>query len=305
MLATSGALPADLRSYALEVKWDGIRAIAYVHDGVRITGRKGTDFTRRYPEVATATEDLARTASRVILDGEVVAFDESGRPSFELLQRRMHVENPAEAGLLTLIPVRYLPFDLLYLDGRVLFAVPYAERRAMLSGLDLDVPPFFPGEGGDLLAATREQGLEGVVAKRLDSPYRPGRRTDWWIKVKHLSTREVVIAGWRPGAGKRAGGVGSLLMGAFGERGLTYIGHVGTGFSDAALDDLLSLLAPLEAPGSPYADRPPAEVARNAHWVRPEVVGEVAYTMWTREGRLRNPVWRGLRPDVLPSEVRL
>ncbi|GII93060.1 hypothetical protein Ssi02_32910 [Sinosporangium siamense] len=309
MLAVSGRLPADLANYALEVKWDGIRAVVYVReDGIRVTGRRGTDFTRRYPEVADAVDVLGgqgHAGHRAVLDGEVVALDETGRPSFELLQRRMHVENPGAAGLLAEVPVRYLPFDLLYLDGHTLLALPYTERRELLGSLGLDVPPAFPGEGGDLLTATREQGLEGVVAKRLDSPYRPGRRVDWWIKVKHLSTREVVIAGWRPGAGRRAGGIGSLLMGAFGESGLVYIGHVGTGFSDAALDALYSLLTPLEIPDSPFAERPPWDIAKNAKWVRPEVVGEVAYTMWTRDVRLRNPAWRGLRPDKAPGEVRL
>ncbi|GLW07545.1 hypothetical protein Misp01_26750 [Microtetraspora sp. NBRC 13810] len=306
MLAVPGKLPQDGSRYALEIKWDGIRAIVYKEGPgptVRVTGRHGADFTPRYPEISAFGTLLG--AHRVILDGELVAFDERGRPSFERLQRRMHVTDPAAARLTTLVPVTYMPFDLLHLDGRNLLDLPYDRRRTLLEGLGLDVPPRFPGDTVELLDATREQGLEGVIAKRLDAPYRPGRRSDWWIKVKNLDVREVVVGGWRPGKGRRAGGVGSLLVGAFGERGLVYAGHVGTGFTDAALDELYAMLLPLETGQSPFADRLPADISRHARWARPELVGEVAYTMWTVERRLRHPVWRGLRPDKIPAEVVL
>lgn len=224
MLAVPGQLPQDREQYGLEVKWDGIRAILHRNGALKVTGRHGVDYTRRYPEISEFG------VKNAVIDGEVVALDPRGRPSFVRLQHRMHLTDPEET-MLELYPVTYLPFDLLYLDGTTLLDLPYRDRRSLLDELDVGAPPYFPGES-DLLAATKEQGLEGVVAKRLDSPYRPGTRSPWWIKVKHLSTREVVIGGWKPGKGRRSGGVGSLIMGVFTERGLTYVGHVGTGFTD-------------------------------------------------------------------------
>jgi bifunctional non-homologous end joining protein LigD len=325
MLAVAGDLPLDCSAYALEVKWDGIRAVVYVgqdagHDagrrsgrrsgqGVRATGRRGGDYTSRYPEIARAVAPLA--GHTAVLDGEVVAFDPLGRPSFELLQRRMHVADPAAAGLLGVVPVTYMPFDLLYLDRHTLFDLPYRDRRELLESLGLDVPPYLPCDP-DVLEATRRQGLEGVVAKRLDSPYRPGRRTDWWVKVKNLDTADVVIGGWRPGKGRRAGGVGSLLLGMYDTAGAAgspavtefmFVGHVGTGFTDVMLDDMHRLLGPLEIGRSAFSRELPREISRDARWARPEIVGEVAFTMWTHEGRLRNPVWRGVRADKVPADV--
>ncbi|MFI7422018.1 non-homologous end-joining DNA ligase [Nonomuraea sp. NPDC049684] len=293
MLAVPGELPSDRDRYGLEVKWDGIRALVHLDGVLRVTGRHGVEYTRRYPEIS------AFGVKNAVLDGEVVALDRRGRPSFVRLQHRMHLTDP-EPAVLELYPVTYMPFDLLCLDGRPLFDLAYRDRRALLDELDVGAPPYFPGDS-DLLAATREQGLEGVVAKRLDSPYRPGVRSPWWIKVKHLSTRDVVIGGWKPGKGRRAGGIGSLVMGVFTGEGLTYVGHVGTGFTDAILDDLHQELQPLEIPRSPFTNAVPW---RN-RWVRPDLVGEVGYTMWTDELRLRHPVWRGLRADKLPAEVRL
>ncbi|MFI7466422.1 non-homologous end-joining DNA ligase [Nonomuraea sp. NPDC049646] len=293
MLAVPGELPSDRDRYGLEVKWDGIRALVHLDGVLRVTGRHGVEYTRRYPEIS------GFGVKNAVLDGEVVALDRRGRPSFVRLQHRMHLTDP-EPAVLELYPVTYMPFDLLCLDGRPLFDLAYRDRRALLDELDVGAPPYFPGDS-DLLAATREQGLEGVVAKRLDSPYRPGVRSPWWIKVKHLSTRDVVIGGWKPGKGRRAGGIGSLVMGVFTGEGLTYVGHVGTGFTDAILDDLHQELQPLEIPRSPFTNAVPW---RN-RWVRPDLVGEVGYTMWTDELRLRHPVWRGLRADKLPAEVRL
>ncbi|MDR8412722.1 non-homologous end-joining DNA ligase [Nonomuraea sp. 3-1Str] len=301
MLAVPGELPKDRAGYGLEVKWDGIRALLHLDGGLRLTGRHGADYTRRYPEISVRE---AKTAAGLgvqsaVIDGELVAFDPRGRPSFTRLQRRMNLTDP-EPAVLRLHPITFLPFDLLYLDGTPLLDLPYRDRRGLLDELDAGAPPYFPGES-DLLAATREQGLEGVVAKRLDSPYRPGERSPWWVKVKHLRTTEVVVGGWKPGKGRRAGGIGSLLMGVFTGEGLRYVGHVGTGFTDATLDELYALLAPLEIRHSPFGDPVPW---RN-RWVRPDIVGEVAYTMWTDDLRLRHPVWRGLRPDKIPAEVTL
>jgi bifunctional non-homologous end joining protein LigD len=293
MLAVAGELPPDRDRYGLEVKWDGIRAIVRLDGELKVTGRHGADYTRRYPEIS------GFGVKNAAMDGEVVALDRRGRPSFERLQHRMHLTDP-EPAMLELYPVTYMPFDLLYLDGTPLFDLTYRDRRLLLDELDIGAPPYFPGES-DLLPATHEQGLEGVVAKRLDSPYRPGVRSPWWVKVKNLSTREVVIGGWKPGKGRRSGGIGSLIMGVYADAGLTYVGHVGTGFTEAVLDHLYAVLRPLEIPHSPFGGKVPW---RN-RWVRPELVGEVAYTMWTDDQRLRHPVWRGLRPDKIPSEVTL
>ncbi len=293
MLAISGELPSDRERYGLEVKWDGIRALVHLDGGVRVTGRHGTDYTRKYPEISVFG------VKNAVIDGEVVALDPHGKPSFVRLQHRMNLTDP-EPPILDRYPVTYVPFDLLYLDRMSLCDLPYQDRRALLDELDIGAPPYFPGDS-DLLSATHEQGLEGVVAKRLDSPYRPGVRSPSWVKVKNLSTTEVVIGGWKPGKGRRAAGIGSLIMGVFTARGLTYVGHVGTGFTDEALSELHAILRPLEIPRSPFHNPVPW---RN-RWVRPDLVGEVAYTMWTDEQRLRHPVWRGLRPDKLPSEVRL
>jgi bifunctional non-homologous end joining protein LigD len=244
----------------------------------------------------------------VVLDGEVVAFDEAGRPSFGELQNRMHVQAPSR-DLLARVPVSLLVFDLLHLDGTSLVPLRYDERRAALEALDLAgsrwaVPPAFDGQGADALAASRAQGLEGVLAKRHDSPYLPGRRTPHWVKVKHLRMQEVVVGGWSPGQGRRQGGIGSLLLGVpDGDGRLVYAGHVGTGFSDRVLVELGERLRADEVDASPFADPVPRLHARGAHWVRPRLVGEVVFAEWTREGMMRHPAWRGLRPDKEPGDV--
>ncbi|SFO68217.1 bifunctional non-homologous end joining protein LigD [Actinomadura madurae] len=310
-MASTGDLPSDGGRWGLELKWDGVRVLAHVSaDGVRATGRRGTEVTGRYPELS-ALADLLPDHD-VVLDGEVVAF-EQGRPSFERLQRRMHVTRP-DPRLIREVPVRYVVFDLLYLDGNLLFDVPYADRRSLLAALDLagsgpvEVPPYLHGgdrtQVGELLAFTREQELEGVLAKRLDSLYRPGRRVDFWRKVKNFMTREVIVCGWKPGKGRREGGVGSLLLGEYDLKGLLgFVGHVGTGFTDRALDELYETLWPLRRPTSPYDEPVPREFAKDAQWVEPHLVGEVAYSARTRDGRLRFPSWRGLRDDKDPLEV--
>jgi bifunctional non-homologous end joining protein LigD len=185
---------------------------------------------------------------------------------------------------------------------------PYSERRKTLEGLNLrgphwSTPPHFTGAGEDAVATSRAQGLEGVVAKRLSSKYLPAKRTRDWLKVKNVRTQEVVVAGWRPGNGRRAGTIGSLLLGMPGEHGLEYVGHVGTGFTAAALADVGRTLRPLERKTSPFAVDPPRPDARDAHWVTPKLVGEVAFAEWTDDGRMRHPTWRGLRPDKSPGEV--
>jgi bifunctional non-homologous end joining protein LigD len=285
-----------------------VRAVTYVDAGaVRVLTRNDRDVTATYPELRGLGEALG--AHAVVLDGEVVALDDRGRPSFSVLQQRMHVQRPGRT-LLSSVPVTYLVFDVMWLDGRSLLDTPYTLRREALEALGLagahwQTPPSFPGDGASAMAASREQGLEGVLAKRVDSPYRPGRRSRDWVKVKHSRTQEVVIGGWSPGKGRRSGTIGSLLLGVPDDEGrLVYAGHVGTGFTQSMLDDLMSRLSRLERKTSPFAADVPRADARDARWTSPKVVGEVAFTEWTRDGRLRHPTWRGLRPDKSADDVR-
>ncbi len=260
MLAGADKLPADDAKWSFEVKWDGVRAIAYARPGrLRLESRNLNEITQAYPEVRGLVEDLGMREA--VLDGEIVAFGEDGAPSFERLQRRMHVSAPsAIARLQKSTPVVFAIFDLLYLDGRNLMALPYQERRARLEELELGgpawrVPAAFPGSvrpGAELLKATAAQGLEGVVAKRLDSRYEPGRRTGAWIKVKNMHRQELVIGGWLPGEGRRERRIGALLMGVHEPRAtperpgpLRYAGRVGTGFTERTLDELAARLQPL------------------------------------------------------------
>ena len=239
----------------------------------------------------------------------MVAFDEAGRPSFGELQARMNVRAPSRS-LVERVPVSYLVFDLLHADGTSLLGRPYDERRAALEALELagdrwGVPPAFDGLATEALAASKAQGLEGVLAKRHDSTYQPGRRSPQWIKIKHQRMQEVVIGGWSPGGGRREGGIGSLLLGVPDDDGrLIFAGHVGTGFTDRMLADLGSRLRAAERPTPPFDDEVPRMHAKDAHWVDPVLVGEVVFHEWTRDGRMRHPSWRGLRPDKAPEDVR-
>ncbi|XVV07751.1 non-homologous end-joining DNA ligase [Actinosynnema sp. CA-248983] len=308
MLATAAeALPERNGDYAYEFKWDGVRAVARVEGGrVRLVSRLGNDVTATYPELQGLGESLGST--QVLLDGEVVAL-QGGRPSFGALQQRMHASGAQARRLVSKVPVTYLVFDVLHLDGSSLVNVPYARRRELLDGLDLRGPHWatprsYPGAGPEVLAASREQGLEGVVAKRLDSPYTPGVRSPHWVKITRVVAQEVVVGGWRPGEGKRKGVVGALLLGIPEGDGLAFVGSVGTGFGAAELRSLTARLRELEVRRSPFVTEVPRERAKGARWVRPELVGEVVHRQWTADGRMRFPTWRGLRPDRSPSEVR-
>jgi bifunctional non-homologous end joining protein LigD len=306
MLASTGPLPRDDAAYGYELKWDGVRAVGYVDSGrLRLVGRNGTDFTPRYPELrALADEQGAR---RMIIDGEVVAFDADGRPSFELLQQRMHLASDAAVRRkLAEVPVAYMIFDLLWLEGHSALALPYRDRRTLLADLGLDgpgwrVPAHREGDGKLLLAAAREQGLEGVVAKRLDSAYEPGRRTRAWIKVKIVTTQDVVIGGWTAGEGGRAKTLGALAAGVYDDEGeLRYAGKVGSGLTAETLTLLLRKLEGLARDSSPFTGRQPP---KRTNFVEPELVASVAFTEWTRTGTLRAPVFKGLRDDVEPATV--
>jgi bifunctional non-homologous end joining protein LigD len=310
MLATAGQLPypAEEPLWAYEMKWDGVRAVTYAEPGrVRVLTRNDREVARTYPELERAGELLGSVPA--VLDGEIVALDREGRPDFGLLQQRMHVTDPVQVRtLVERVPLAYLVFDLLHLDGRDLLDLPYEARRGLLEQLELDgngfaVPPVFAGDAAAALSTSRQRGLEGIVAKRRDSRYEAGRRSRHWVKVKHVRTQEVVIGGWQPGAGRREGTIGSLLVGVPGPAGLAYAGHVGTGFSDAMLTHLDAVLRPMRRDTAPFATEVPRADARAAVWVQPRLVGEVAFGEWTKDGRLRHPAWRGLRPDKSPGDV--
>jgi bifunctional non-homologous end joining protein LigD len=311
MLAVPGPLPYARRDheYGYELKWDGVRTVGYFGGGrPRLMSRNDRDVLVSYPELVEL--ESAVGDQRMVLDGEIVALDAAGRPSFGQLQQRMHVADPKQAARLAATkPVNYLFFDLLFMDGRDLTELPYTARRELLEALELraprwDAPPYFEGGGRDALEVSRRQGLEGIVAKRLDSVYQPGRRSPDWIKVKIFRTQEVVVGGWKPGQGGRSRTFGSLLIGIPDQKGgLDYVGHVGTGFTERVLAALWARLRALEQAGSPFTSEVPAKDAKDAHWVRPELVGEVAFGEWTPDGRLRHPSWRGLRPDKDPGAV--
>jgi bifunctional non-homologous end joining protein LigD len=306
MLATAAPLPDDDAAWGYEFKWDGVRAVASVRGGaLALTSRKGTDITVRYPEVGRLPGALA--GSDAVVDGEIVAMDDRGRPDFGALQSRMHRTGPEVPRMAAADPVTYLVFDLLRWDGEDLLDLPYARRRARLDALGIAghrwvATPWFPGGGAGVLAASEENGLEGIVAKRLESPYRPGVRSPEWRKIKNFKTQSVVVGGWRAGQGRRAGTLGSLLVGVPDDEGrLVYVGHVGTGFRDQDLHDLKRMFTARAT--SPFTGVLPREVTRDAHWVEPDLVGEVAYAVWTAEGRLRHPAWRGVRDDLEPDDV--
>ncbi|MEA2185041.1 MAG: bifunctional non-ous end joining protein LigD [Solirubrobacteraceae bacterium] len=307
MLARSGTLPRDDENWAYEVKWDGVRAICHSEPGrMRLHSRNLLDITPRYPELGRLNRALSH--HRAILDGEVVALDADGRPSFGALQRRMHVGSESAVRRLARdTPVTYMIFDLLWLDGHSLMELPYAERRARLEELDLKegerwrVPDHVVGHGAELLAATAEQGLEGVIAKRLDSPYEPGRRSANWLKIKNFARQEVVVGGWMPGEGRRRDRIGSLLVGVGEDDGLRYAGRVGTGFTEQELDRLAGLLGPLQRDDSPFAPGVP-KPPRDAVFVDPRLVAEVEFREWTDSGQLRAPSYKGLRDDK-PAEL--
>lgn len=297
MLATEGSV-AKLKAgqWAFEGKWDGYRILLEAdHGKLSIRSRRGRDVTAEYPQFQALAADLAD--HHVILDGEAVALDESGVPSFTEMQNRARSTR-----------VEFWAFDILYLDGRPLLRAKYTDRRRLLEALaeggGLIVPDQLPGDGPEALKHAREKRWEGVVAKKRDSTYQPGRRSKSWIKDKLWNTQEVVIGGWRQGEGGRSSGIGSLMLGIPADGGLQFVGRVGTGFTDKALANLKKTLKPLETDESPFNQRLPRQDAKGVTFVRPELVGEVRYSERTSDNRLRQPSWRGLRPDKEPDDVR-
>jgi bifunctional non-homologous end joining protein LigD len=308
MLATLGrALPTG-DGWAYEFKWDGVRAICHAEPGrMRLHTRNLNDVTARYPELGELTRAVGHR--RIVLDGEVVAFDADGRPSFGALQGRMHLSDAAKvkraAGR---APVSYVLFDVLWADGASLLEEPYERRRAVLEGLGLEsdrvrISPSVVGHGDAVLATAREQGLEGVIAKRLDCPYQPGRRSPGWVKVKLVGREDFLIGGWVPGTGRREDRIGALLLGERDEDGaLRHVGRVGTGFTQDELDRVAARLAPLRRAGSPFDAGPPApKIPRNAVFVEPAVSCEIEFLERSSGGALRAPSYKGLRDDTAPA----
>ncbi|WP_104181162.1 ATP-dependent DNA ligase [Arthrobacter sp. B0490] len=311
MMATLGSEQAipDPDAWAYEMKWDGVRCIAVVRDGaVTLVSRNGIDTTPTYPELG----DLPGLvhADGAVLDGEIVALDPRGRPDFGLLQTRMKLTHRAEIDAARRVtPVRLMLFDLLELDGTDVTHLEYCQRRELLGkAVDaaddghVQVPPALDATLGEAVEASRQLGLEGILAKRLTSDYQPGARSSSWVKIKHVRTQEVVVVGWRPGKGTRASKVGSLLVAVPDGVDLRYVGRVGSGLTERDLAEVGARLKKLGRKTAPLDDVPGID-ASDAHWVRPALVGEVQYSEHTGTGRLRHPVWRGWRPDKTPSDV--
>jgi bifunctional non-homologous end joining protein LigD len=305
MLARLSNMPPDEDGYGFEIKWDGVRALTYVSRGrARVESRTGREISAQFPEL----QDLAAALGRrqAVFDGELVAFDDAGRPSFQTLQGRIHLASDALVrDRMRSIPVTLMLFDVLHLSGRSTRELGYEERRALLQEAELDgpswqTPGYHVGEGSKLLAVSREKGLEGVVAKRLGSPYEPGRRGGSWLKVKNVQSQEVVIGGWLPGKGRRGGMIGALLVGYYEGDELRFAGKVGTGFGEEDLKLLAAKLEPLRREDSPFVGRQPE---RGAIFVEPKLVAEVAFSEWTRTETMRHPSYKGLRTDKDPREV--
>lgn len=314
MLATTPRLPAAFDGYLIEPKWDGVRAIVTVDAGrVTIASRLGNDVTLGYPELAALAKGLGGRSA--VLDGEIVAFDDradrAGRRSFQRLQRRMHVRSPS-AQLRREVPVQLLVFDVLWLDGDLLIGCAQGQRRDVLDNLALDgaswhTSPLLPlAPPHELLAACRATGMEGYVAKRVDAPYLPGRRSSAWIKVKCIRRSEFVVGGWSPGQGGRSGSIGSLAVGCWeldtagtGTRRFHYIGLVGSGLSQDTIRQLTAVFARIPRTESPFAER----LIGTLHFVEPLLVAEVAYNEVTDAGTLRQPSLHGFRSDLNPNDV--
>jgi bifunctional non-homologous end joining protein LigD len=307
MLAVLAELPADPRNYAFEYKWDGVRALSF-WDGarLRILSRNLLDITSNYPELKALGRALGR--KRAIFDGEIVALDDAGLPSFPKLQHRMHVADPSPS-LLKDVPILYMVFDVLFAGARSTLNLPYTDRREILQRLTFkgpgwEVSPAHVGEGPAMLESARRTGLEGVVAKLLNSPYEPGRRSPSWLKTKVVFGQEFVIGGWTPQLDTLSPRVGALLIGYYEGKGrnkrLRYAGSVGSGFSESDHAAIVRALTPLTRATSAFADSVPK---KGALYVDPRLVAEVEYRRWPVGGLVHQAAYKGLRWDKPAGDV--
>ncbi|MDQ1483749.1 MAG: bifunctional non-ous end joining protein LigD [Actinomycetota bacterium] len=305
MMASAGTVIPASPEWTHEIKWDGMRVLADVTEGrLRLSSRNENDVTVSFPELGVLADP--GVPDDILLDGEVVALDH-GLPSFAVLAERMHVSDARRARMLAPAhPVTYMVFDILRLYGVDLTARPLAERRATLERVGLSshsvqVPPTYD-DGRALQVATVEQGLEGVVSKRLSSRYSPGRRSADWLKFAHRPSRSVVIGGWRLET-ESAHRMGAVLVGVPSTNGLSYLGRVGSGLAGKEQERVLEALRDLGTEHSPFAEEVPRVDAQGTTWVRPEVVMDVESLGLSSQGRLRQPAYRGLRPDLTPDDL--
>ncbi|GAA2734858.1 ATP-dependent DNA ligase [Pedococcus aerophilus] len=303
MLASPATAIPHGEGWVHEVKWDGMRVLADIRDGrLTLTSRTGNDVTASYPELAP----LADAYDDMLLDGEVVALD-GGRPSFGALAERMHVRDRRKAERLASVrPATLMVFDLLRLYGSDLTSQPLSARRELLERLDLkgrhwQVPPVYD-DGEELFSATLEQGLEGVVSKRLSAPYLPGRRSTDWLKSPHKLTVSAVVGGWRPEVGT-TDRLGAVLLGVPSPQGWRYAGRMGSGIAGKAQRQLAELLLPLGRGTSPFVTEVPRIDADGAFWVEPRLVVEARTLEVTKDGRLRQPAYLGVRTDLTPQDL--
>lgn len=316
MLATaSPRLPSNTNEFALEVKWDGIRAIMYVErNKAKIISRNGFDISFRYPELQALAESLGE--QRIILDGEITAFAD-GSPSFSRLQKRMNLDRPELINeAVRDVPITYVIFDVLQVGDRSLLIETYESRRRVLNDLKLTgdawiVPPYQTNNAEEFLAASRKLGLEGIILKRLHSTYLPGKRSGDWLKVKNFLRQEFVIGGWTSGEGTRRGKIGALLLGYYDvtpdeatkrgiEQSLIYAGSCGTGFTAKTLADLAEQLLPITTDTNPFSTNPRKS---GTNYTAPKLVGEFTFTEWTPALTLRHPSFKGLRFDKDARQV--
>jgi bifunctional non-homologous end joining protein LigD len=307
MHGISGPLPRAEDGWAYEFLWDGIRTLLYVDGGrVNATVESGQNLAPWFPELREIGEFLGSRA--VILDGSIAAFDDNGVPSLARLQHRFNPRSPSRIGRLAReVPVTFLAFDLLYLDGRATSEMPYDERRKRLEALRLAArnfacpPSVRGGEGDEILRIAKERGLLGVIAKRLDSPYVPGTRSRSWVDATAFKTQTLVVGGW---TGQKSVELSSLLVGIPQAGGLAFAGAVSSGYTEADHHALRDALDPLSAEISPFEKEPPDSAGADPHFVRPELVVEVRYSSWSRDKQIREPSWRAIRPDRDPAQVK-